>query len=234
MDKFLEFSTGPLFRFCFSLFILGLIRLIIITFIDIRRTASAAGDKSFKYGQALASTFDWMLPVRQILKTRVFFSLTSFIFHAGLIIVPIFLLEHVLLWKKGAGVSWPFLNSTVSDILTVLTVIAAFILLSYRIFSSTRRFISDRQDYFFLVLIMIIFVSGFIVPRSYNPLSYQASMLVHVLSGNLLLVLIPFTRLSHSVLYPFIRIASETAWHFQGDAGKKLNKTLYGEENRKI
>ena len=47
-------------------------------------------------------------------------------------------------------------------------------------------------------------------------------MLVHVLSADILLVLIPMTKLSHSVLLPSTQLISEVAWHWPADAGAKV------------
>ena len=52
------------------------------------------------------------------------------------------------------------------------------------------------------------------VPPMWNVLSYRATMFVHVLAGDLLLAIMPFTKLSHAVLFPFERVSSEVYWRF--------------------
>ena len=59
-------------------------------------------------------------------------------------------------------------------------------------------------------------------------------MLIHVLCGDAILLLIPFTKLSHCVLYPLIRLGSEIAWHLAPQGGSDVIKTLYGSQGRKI
>jgi hypothetical protein len=56
-------------------------------------------------------------------------------------------------------------------------------------------------------------------------------MLTHVLSAELLFVLIPFTKLSHIVLFFFDRI-SVLHWQLRPGAGEKVAEVLYGEEAR--
>jgi hypothetical protein len=51
-------------------------------------------------------------------------------------------------------------------------------------------------------------------------------MLLHVLSADLLLFLIPMTKLSHMVLLPTTQLVSELAWHFPPDAGSKVAAAL--------
>ena len=234
MVQVIEFAMGSLFRFSFSLMILGLLRLTIKTILDIRRALQNAGDKNIPYLSVIRATLEWMIPSKNTVNTQVLFSLISFSFHIGLIVVPIFLLEHILLWRKVLGFSWPAVGKNFADVLTILTIINGLILLGYRIFSGARRKLSTVQDYVFLILILSIFTSGYLVSRPFNPIGYESAMLIHVICGNAILLLIPFTRLAHGILYPLLRMASVIAWHFPPNAGKDLNKVLYGEENRKI
>jgi hypothetical protein len=53
------------------------------------------------------------------------------------------------------------------------------------------------------------------------------------MSGNLLLVLIPITKLSHVALLPGVQIVSEVAWHWPPDAGSKVAVAL-GKESEPI
>ena len=66
-----------------------------------------------------------------------------------------------------------------------------------------------------------------------NPFSYEAMLFVHVMSANLVLVLIPITKLSHMALIPGVQLVSEVAWRWPPDAGSKLAVTL-GKENEPI
>jgi nitrate reductase gamma subunit len=64
-----------------------------------------------------------------------------------------------------------------------------------------------------------------------NPISWNAMMLLHVLSADLLLVLIPFTKLAHIALFPFDRF-SEVHWQLRPGAGDRVAAALFGEEAR--
>ena len=56
-------------------------------------------------------------------------------------------------------------------------------------------------------------------------------MLIHLLSAELLFVLIPFTKLAHIVLFFFDRI-SGLHWQLRPGAGDQVAEALYGEEAR--
>jgi hypothetical protein len=47
-------------------------------------------------------------------------------------------------------------------------------------------------------------------------------MLVHVLSGELVMVLLPVTKLAHSVLLPAGQLVSDVGWRFPPEAGEEV------------
>ena len=87
------------------------------------------------------------------------------------------------------------------------------------------------MDYFLLALLAMPFVTGFLAAHpAINPVRYNITMLIHVLSSELIFVLIPLTKLSHCVLFPFDRISSDIFWRFPAEAGEKVAVELHGEE----
>ena len=58
-------------------------------------------------------------------------------------------------------------------------------------------------------------------------------MLIHVMSANLIFVLIPLTKLSHIVLMPAAQVVADVAWRFTPDAGRKIALAL-GKENEPV
>ena len=54
-------------------------------------------------------------------------------------------------------------------------------------------------------------------------------MLTHLLSAELLFVLVPFTKLAHVVLFFFDRI-SQVHWQLRPGAGNRVARALFGEE----
>jgi hypothetical protein len=94
--------------------------------------------------------------------------------------------------------------------------------------------LSRFQDYALPLVIAVPFATGFLVMHpAINPFAFQATLLVHVMSANVMFVLIPITKLSHAILIPGTQLVSEVAWHWPPDAGSKLAVTL-GKENEPI
>jgi len=230
MEAWVEWARGPAFVFAFTFMLLGLLRHAALTFWEVIRVMRRAGDKSLPYRQVFVTTIKWLFPVSKI-KNRFFFSLTSILFHIAILIVPIFLAGHIALWARGLGISWPAISNPAADVLTILAVVTAIALVIQRLAARATRALSRSQDYALPLIIAVPFVSGFLLMHpAINPFSYLATLFVHVMSANLVLVLIPITKLSHAVLIPGVQAVSEVAWHWPPDAGSKLAADLGKEE----
>jgi nitrate reductase gamma subunit len=231
MDAWLEFAKGPLFALTFLIMLLGLARLAIIQTYSIvrgkgRRLAAAPWRK------ILAEAAGWVVPVRHLIPETRVFSVVSYLFHIGALMVPLFLASHVAMWERLFSISLPAMGRGLADFLTLGTIACLLLLLGFRIFSPRVRSTSRPSDYVLLVVILLPFASGYMaIHPAWDPLPWAVMMLVHVLSAELLFVLIPFTKLSHIVLFFFDRI-SVLHWQLRPGAGDKVAEVLYGEEAR--
>ena len=213
--------------------VLGLIRHIFVTVSEVMKMVGRAGNKDVAYRQVFAATMKWLFPVGQI-RQRFFFSITSLMFHVAIIVVPIFLAGHIALWKSGTGLSWPAISNGLADVLTITAVATAVLLVVQRAAARDSRALSRFNDYALPLLIAVPFVAGFLVMHpTWNPFSYELALLVHIMSANVLLILIPLTKLSHMVLLPATQLVSELGWHFPPDAGRKVAVDL-GKEGQPI
>jgi nitrate reductase gamma subunit len=229
MEAWLEWARGPVFWAALTFMVLGLIRHVAITAWEIARVIRRAGDKGIPARQVFAATLKWLLPTDR-LKDRWLFSLTTLVFHVSIILVTLFLAGHVALWKPTLGFSWPALPNYLATVLTVTALVTAAALVAQRVASRDSRALSRLQDYAIPTVIAVPFASGLLVMHpGLNPFPFEATLLVHVLSANVLLVLIPLTKLSHMVLLPVTQLVSELAWHFPPDAGSKVAATLQKE-----
>ena len=230
MDKWLELARGPIFQFAFLFMVLGLCRHLVIALIGTVRAVRRANDRKIPLKAVLKATAGWIVPVDKVRGNAVF-SVTSMVMHVGMILVPVFLFAHVALWKRSLGFGWPALPLGPSDVLTLVTIAALFTLLGLRLLSRDGRALSRFEDYALLIVLAVPFVSGYLAMHPHlNPFGYTGTMLVHVLSGDLVLILMPLTKLSHAVLMPGTQLFSEVAWHFPKESGKKVAMALNKEE----
>ena len=96
-----------------------------------------------------------------------------------------------------------------------------------RIFNKTSSFLSRKQDFLWPILLLIPFVTGFVCAHlNVSPANYTLFMLMHVLSGDLIFLLIPFTKIAHCVLMPLSQVICTLAWKFPADTDDKICTTL--------
>jgi nitrate reductase gamma subunit len=229
MNAWLDLAMGPLFWMALIVMLLGLARHVVLTVWQMARTYRRAGDKEIPAGRVAAETRQWLLPVSR-LKDRWLYSATTVLFHVGVILVPLFLAGHIALWEKALGISWPALPNAVATVLTVAVMVAAVAVLVQRAVNRESRILGRFQDYALPALIAVTFLAGFMVMHpAWNPWGRDPMLLIHVLSGDLLLILVPFTKLSHMVLLPLTQLVSELAWHFPEDAGERVGVALRKE-----
>ncbi len=227
MDALLEFAKGPLFRLSFALLVLGLIR---IFFLDIRGAYKAyrnTDDKKLPWRLIISRTWEWLFPLKRLKGNFRVYSIFSILFHTGLIVVPIFLLAHIQLWQQALGVSWIALSHGWALWLTISTIVFGGALFISRLSNKTTRALSRGQDYLWLILLLIPFITGFVCANlSVSPSYYRFYMLVHILSGEAIFVLIPFSKIAHCVLTPISQVICALAWKFPPDTDDKISTTL--------
>jgi len=227
LESILEFARGPLFRLTFAIMVLGLVRIFVLDIWGLLEAYLRAGDKTVSWKSAIKKTIGWLLPFNRAATNRPFYSFFSILFHFGLILVPIFLYAHVQLWEKSLGFSWVTLSKYWADTLTVSTIIFALLLFLGRVSSRESRFISRKQDYFWPLLLIIPFISGYICANfSVSPIAYQSILLLHILSGELIFILLPFTKIAHCVLMPLSQFIIAVAWKFPADTDNDIAITL--------
>jgi nitrate reductase gamma subunit len=227
MEALLDFAKGPLFRFTFALMMLGLLRILVLDIWGVISSYRKAGDKSMPWGLVVRRSLQWFVPVNRVFHNRPVYSVLSILFHIGLILVPLFLYAHVLLWERAIGIVWPTLPKMAADILTGLVIATAILLFIGRVANRSSSFLSRKQDYLWPLLLMIPFATGFVCTNlSVSPSLYHIFMLIHILSGELIFVLIPFTKIAHCVLMPLSQFICILAWKFPAETDDDICTTL--------
>jgi len=227
-------AKGPAFLFALTFVILGLLRLIFLTTWDIVSAIRRAGDRRLPYKQIALQTFSWLLPFNRLHRNRAGYSIASFSLHIGILVVSLFLRNHLDILEANIGFSWIAIAKPILDVLTLIGILGISALLLYRLYVIGSRQLSKAVDYLLLLILLNIFLSGFLAGRPWNPIPYDGLMLFHTVNGMVLAMLAPFTKIAHCVLFPLIRLGTEVAWHFTPMGGSETVKTLHGPQGRKI
>lgn len=198
-----ELVRGPLVWVAFIVFLGGSI----YNFCEVLRKTKEdpVFYKYMKIKYILRSYLFWLVPFGSYsMRSHPWFTLISYIFHIGIILVPIFFIGHIELWNESWGIRWKGLPNAWSDILTLSTLLCGMLLLLRRILIKEVRYLSTSTDYILLMLVILVFATGFLA-RYQLIFNYKTMVIIHMLLGELMLMVIPFTKLSHMFYFWFIR-----------------------------
>jgi len=203
MHDLYVFITGPLAWAAFILFIGGsLYRLLAMLILVNKKEKFIFSYMSWRYG--FRSILHWITPfATENMKKHPVLTIVTFAFHICLILIPIFLLSHVILWDESWNLSWWSLPDGVADFMTIIVIGSCIFFLVRRLVSPEVQFVTSASDYFILAIVAAPFVTGFFAYHQW--FAYKFFMILHILTGEIMLVAIPFTRLSHMLYAPFTR-----------------------------
>lgn len=194
-----EFVTGPLAWISFGVFIFGMA----FKAISIIRLASEKDKVVFNHldaGWSLKSIFFWLIPFgSRSMREKPALTAVSFTFHICLLATPIFLLGHNILWNERWGFSWWSLSESVTDYMTLLFFVAIAGLIVRRVVLPEVRIVNTAYDYLLLLIAAAPFITGFLAYHQLGP--YKTMLIIHILCGEIMLIAIPLTKLSHMFLF---------------------------------
>jgi len=150
------------------------------------------------------SVLHWVVPFASLnMRKRPGYSLLSYAFHICVLVTPLFLLGHAVLWQESWGVRWWSLPEAVADVMTLVVIFACLFFMARRLVRPEVRNVSDLSDFLLALLVMAPFVTGFVAHQQWLP--YKPMLIAHIISGALWLLLIPWTRLVHMIWFIFTR-----------------------------
>jgi nitrate reductase gamma subunit len=130
-------------------------------------------------------------------------TIVAFAFHISLILTPIFLLAHVTLVEESWNISWWTLPDGSAEVMTLIVIAGCVFFLIRRLVRPEVQYVTSASDYIILGIVVAPFITGFVA--YYQWFEYQIFMILHIISGEVMLVAIPFTRLGHMLLAPLTR-----------------------------
>ncbi len=197
------FLTGFMLWLSVGIFLIGLVvRLVLyIKGLSWQLDRVAYGEYPVQgFKGAVRSIFRWLLPFgTQGWRKQPFMTIIFFGFHFGAVLIPLFLLAHNEILKATIGFSLFTLNPTFADILSWAVVISAVLMVLRRIALPEVRILTTSYDYFILFLSAAPFITGLLA--RYQVGDYSFWLTLHIICGEALLIAIPFTKLSHIILF---------------------------------
>ncbi|MDL2314185.1 respiratory nitrate reductase subunit gamma [Desulfovibrio sp. OttesenSCG-928-C14] len=204
----LKFLTGTGLSIALAVFVIGLLTRFVLYFLGLDwRLERIAYKPDMAHGLkgGLWSVLKWMIPMgTRGWKAQPLVSVATFLMHLGVVFVPLFLLGHNAILEQTVGISLPSLPRGLSHVLTILGIAGAGYMLYRRLTLPYVRILTTRQDYLLIGLACFLLVTGFLAAVGFA--GYGFWLFLHVLAGDILLIIAPFTKLSHIVLFFASRI----------------------------
>lgn len=149
-------------------------------------------------GSGWRTIFSRSLPPSGMLKRAPLTYIGGYVFHIGLAIAVFCFVPHIELMRGILGIRWPGLPNLFVDAATVAAILAMIAVLAGRLTDPVKRFLSGTGDWLAWGLTFVPLVSGY---AAYHHLfeNYTLTLALHILSVELLLALLPFTKLFHVV-----------------------------------
>ncbi len=196
-----DFVTGPLAWLAFSVFFVGVIARVVLYIRGLDwKLDRVTYTVNVSYGikGALRSIFQWLFPFgTHSWRFYPFMTVLVFAFHIGLLFTPIFLIAHnVMMWERWGIRLWT-LPEPVADVMTLTVMICAVFLVLRRIALAEVRILTTAYDYLVLSIAVAPFFTGYMAHIQMGD--YRFWLILHILSGEIMLMAIPFTKLSHFI-----------------------------------
>lgn len=138
-------------------------------------------------------------------------------FHVCFFGIPVFLLAHNILARELLGVSLcPYvLQESTTDMLSLILLGCVAFFLFRRLFVKRVRAITSLNDYLTLLLASAPFITGLMA--LHHTFDYYTFIILHMLSAELLLVFLPFSKLAHMIYFFLNRFFTAKEYSFCGD-----------------
>ncbi|MBZ0071662.1 MAG: hypothetical protein K8I04_08045 [Gammaproteobacteria bacterium] len=194
--QFLTWVRGPGLNLAIGIFLLGVVwRLLEIYSLGRKPDLSVA--RSVAGASGLHTVLRRSLPPPGMLKRSPLSYIGGYIFHIGLAVIVFLFAPHILLIEDLTGLSWPALPSPLIDLVTVVTLAAMLLVLVDRLAKPVKRYLSTFQDYFSWAVTFLPVLTGYLAVK-HLWLPYTNLLALHILSVEILLVALPFTKLFHT------------------------------------
>ncbi|MDJ0666637.1 MAG: hypothetical protein QNJ61_05145 [Desulfobacterales bacterium] len=195
------FVTGPLAWLTFIIFFAGMTYRAVWYFRGLNwQLDRVAYKEHMAYGikGALRSIFFWLIPFgTHSWRFYPFFTICFFAFHIGLLFTPFFIYGHNILLQERFGFSLWSMSDGAADFMTCMVLVAALFIILRRNALPEVRIITKPYDYLVIAIAVAPFVTGLLARHQVG--NYNFWLITHILSGELFIVAIPLTKLSHFI-----------------------------------
>jgi len=149
----------------------------------------------------------WVLPTPRMWRRNPLVPIAGWVFHLGFFVTLFGTSGHGLIWDHFLGVSWTGLQTGLLAWSAAITLAALVVLVVNHLANPAVRVLGTPGQLVTHLIVGLPLLTGLALTQGWLE-PFTVAMTVHILSAELLLVYIPFSRLSHVLLFFVMR----TAW----------------------
>jgi len=202
-----DFLRGPMFYVSLLIFIAGmfyrLVRVVALGWNKDKVPSKGSKAKgafiSYAKGILIWPFIPW---VKNTFRGNFITFVAGGIFHLGLIVILIFGTPHMLVWKSLLGFGWFTFPIPVVDFFAAITIISLLILLVNRFVHPVLKLISGVPEIANWTVVFLPMLTGWMMTH-HLFFQYEVLFSYHMFFVNILLIWIPFSRISHFMFYFF-------------------------------
>lgn len=195
--ELLTWARGPGLAIALAICAFGIL-LRLFEIFGLGRKADLSRAREHSPGSGWRTIFSRSLPPPGLLKRAPVTYIGGYVFHLGFAITLLFFVPHIELARSLVGIGWPGLPMPVVDISAVAAMLGLLAVLASRLSNPVKRFLSGFQDYLAWLLTFLPLATGYLAFH-HLLIDYTLALALHILSVELLLVALPFTKLFHTV-----------------------------------
>ena len=192
----LTFARGSALNWALIIFAAGVV-LRLFEIFGLGRKVDLAQPRTHSPGSGWRTMFTRSLPPQGLLKRDAVTYIGGYVFHLGLLATIFFFAPHIEFIRDLFGIGWPSLPSALVDTSAVAAIAALLVLLAHRLTNPVKRMLSGYGDYIAWAVTLLPLLTGYL---AYHHLLFEYTLMfaLHLFSVELLLVLLPFTKLFHT------------------------------------
>jgi len=205
--ELLEFARGPGLAIALTIFIFGVAWRLYGIFRLGRKPDFSAPRSTQTTAGALGMILRKMWPHREFLADSAAATFNGYLNHIGWFVAFLAFVPHIAFVERLTGLSWPALPDPVMYVATAVAILGLVVALLRRLTDPVLQLLSNFDDYFSWIVMMLPLVTGMaLIHGSYYgleqipPAKYPVPLALHLLSLELLLIWMPFGKLSHAFL----------------------------------
>lgn len=194
--ELLTFARGNALNWALMLFAAGVV-LRLFEIFSLGRKADLSKPRANSPGSGWRTMLTRSLPADGMLKRDPVTYISGYVFHLGLFLAIFFLAPHIEFFRSMTGLRWPNFPTPLVDASVVAAMVALGVLLAHRLNNPVKRMLSGIGDYVAWTVTFLPLLTGYM---AYHHLfvEYTLMLSLHLFSVELLLVLLPFTKLFHT------------------------------------